>query len=64
MSPRTGGRACPAHGFTSGPEAVWGWKQSSGHWAALVSKQAKLVGLGVGSNGCYVALFDCCVAKM
>ena len=55
---------CAGPGFKSGPEAVWGWKQSSGHWAALVSSKAKLVGLGVGSNGCYVALFDCCVAKM
>ena len=55
---------CAGPGFTSGTEAVWGWKQSSGHWKALVHTQAKLVGLGVGSNGCYVALFDCCVAKM
>lgn len=53
---------CAGPGFTSGPEAVWGWQQSSGHWAAIVHSQAKLVGLGVGSNGCYVALFDCCVA--
>ena len=55
---------CAGPGFTSGPEAVWGWKQSSGHWKALVHTQAKIVGLGVGTNGCYVALFDCCVAKM
>ena len=54
---------CAGPGFNSGPEAVWGWKQSSGHWAALVHQQAKLVGLGVGTNGCYVALFDCCVAS-
>ncbi len=55
---------CAGPGFTSGPEAVWGWKQSSGHWKALIHTKAKIVGLGVGSNGCYVALFDCCVAKM
>jgi len=52
---------CAGPGFTSGSEAVWGWKQSSGHWSAIVHSQAKLVGLGVGTNGCYVALFDCCV---
>ena len=55
---------CAGPGFTSGSDAVSGWKQSSGHWAALISNQAKLVGLGVGANGCYVALFDCCVKSM
>jgi uncharacterized protein YkwD len=54
---------CAGPGFTSGSEAVWGWKQSSGHWSAIIHPQAKLVGLGVGTNGCYVALFDCCVAS-
>ena len=52
---------CAGPGFTSGPEAVWGWQQSPGHWSAIMHPQAKLVGLGVGTNGCYVALFDCCV---
>jgi hypothetical protein len=48
-------------GFTSGDEAVWGWSQSSGHWAAIVHTEAAAVGVGV-RDSCYIALFDCCVA--
>jgi len=48
-------------GFTSGDEAVWGWSQSPGHWAAIVHTEATAVGVGV-RDSCYIALFDCCVA--
>ncbi len=48
-------------GFTSGEEAVWGWSNSPGHWAAIVHTEATSVGVGV-YNTCYIALFDCCVA--
>ncbi|MBI2892300.1 MAG: CAP domain-containing protein [Deltaproteobacteria bacterium] len=48
-------------GFTSGDEAVWGWSQSPGHWAAIVHTEATSLGVGVESS-CYIALFDCCVA--
>jgi uncharacterized protein YkwD len=51
----------PIWGYAEG--AVFkGWKNSPGHWSAIVHTQAKLVGLGAGSNGCYVALFDCCIS--
>ncbi len=48
-------------GFTDGADAVWGWSQSSGHWAAIVDPDATLVGVAV-HNTCFFALFDCCVA--
>lgn len=48
-------------GFTSGDDAVWGWSQSPGHWAAIVHTEATSVGVGV-VDSCYIALFDCCVA--
>jgi len=48
-------------GFTSGADAVSGWRQSSGHWAAIVHPEATLVGVAVYES-CYFALFDCCVA--
>jgi uncharacterized protein YkwD len=48
-------------GFKDGADAVWGWSQSSGHWAAIVHPQAKHLGVGVHKS-CFIALFDCCVA--
>jgi uncharacterized protein YkwD len=48
-------------GFTGGADAVSGWRQSSGHWAAIVHPEATLVGVAVYES-CYFALFDCCVA--
>lgn len=48
-------------GFTSGDEAVWGWSQSPGHWAAIVHPDATTVGVAVRDT-CYIADFDCCVA--
>lgn len=47
-------------GFRDGDDAVSGWRQSPGHWDALIHNQAKWVGVGV-YNSCYIALFDCCV---
>lgn len=47
-------------GFRDGDDAVSGWRQSPGHWDAIVHTQAKSVGVGV-YNTCFIALFDCCV---
>ena len=49
-------------GFTSGQDAVDGWRQSPGHWAAIVHPMAHSVGVGV-QRTCYIADFDCCVAE-
>jgi len=51
----------PIWGYAEGA-VFMGWKNSPGHWSAIVHPQAKLVGLGAGTNGCYVALFDCCIS--
>lgn len=48
-------------GFTDGADAVWGWSQSPGHYAALTHTRARTVGVAV-HNTCFIALFDCCVA--
>lgn len=48
-------------GFRDGADAVWGWSQSSGHYAALMHPRAASVGVAV-HNTCFIALFDCCVA--
>jgi uncharacterized protein YkwD len=48
-------------GFSDGADAVWGWSQSPGHYAALLHDQATTVGVGVHQS-CFIALFDCCVA--
>ena len=48
-------------GFADGADAVWGWSNSSGHWAAIVHAEARWVGVAV-HNTCFIALFDCCVA--
>lgn len=48
-------------GFTDGADAVWGWRQSSGHYAALMHPSATTVGVAVHAT-CFIALFDCCVA--
>ncbi len=48
-------------GFTDGADAVWGWRHSSGHYAALMHPRATVVGVGVHAT-CFIALFDCCVA--
>lgn len=48
-------------GFSDGADAIWGWSNSPGHWAAIVHTQAKSVGVGVFKT-CFIALFDCCVA--
>jgi uncharacterized protein YkwD len=48
-------------GFTDGADAVWGWSQSSGHYAALMHTRAASVGVAVHRT-CFIALFDCCVA--
>jgi hypothetical protein len=47
-------------GFTSGEDAVSGWRQSPGHWAAIVHPMARTVGVAVYQS-CYIADFDCCV---
>jgi uncharacterized protein YkwD len=49
-------------GFTDGADAVWGWSQSSGHWWGLTHPQAKKMGVAATANGCYWAVFDCCIA--
>ncbi len=49
-------------GFTDGADAVWGWSQSSGHWWGLTHPQAKTMGVAATANGCYWAVFDCCIA--
>lgn len=48
-------------GFRDGDDAVSGWRQSSGHYAALTHERAESVGVGV-FDSCFIALFDCCVA--
>ncbi|MGE0785135.1 MAG: CAP domain-containing protein [Sandaracinaceae bacterium] len=48
-------------GFRDGADAVSGWRQSSGHWAALIHPRASTVGVAVYET-CFIALFDCCVA--
>lgn len=48
-------------GFRDGADAVWGWSNSSGHYAALTHVRARTVGVAV-HNTCFIALFDCCVA--
>lgn len=48
-------------GFTDGADAVWGWSQSSGHWWGLTHPQAKTMGVAATANGCYWAVFDCCI---
>lgn len=48
-------------GFRDGADAVWGWSNSSGHYAALMHRRAAVVGVAV-HNTCFIALFDCCVA--
>jgi len=48
-------------GFSDGEDAVWGWRASSGHYAALMHERASFVGVGVHET-CFIALFDCCVA--
>lgn len=49
-------------GFRDGEDAVWGWSQSAGHYAALMDPRAAVIGVAVEA-GCYIALFDCCVAS-
>ena len=49
-------------GFTDGADAVWGWRHSPGHHAAIVHTSARLVGVAVHRT-CFIALFDCCVAS-
>ncbi len=48
-------------GFTDGNDAVDGWRQSPGHYRAIVLPEARTVGVAVYQS-CYIALFDCCVA--
>ncbi|MCS6798414.1 MAG: CAP domain-containing protein [Myxococcota bacterium] len=48
-------------GFRDGPDAVWGWRHSSGHYAAIVHPRARFVGVAE-HRSCFIALFDCCVA--
>ena len=48
-------------GFTGGNDAVDGWRQSPGHYRAIVLPEARTVGVAVHQS-CYIALFDCCVA--
>lgn len=48
-------------GFSDGADAVWGWRHSPGHHAAIVHADARFVGVGVHAT-CFIALFDCCVA--
>jgi uncharacterized protein YkwD len=48
-------------GFTDGADAVWGWRHSDGHYAALMHERARFIGVGV-HRSCFIALFDCCVA--
>ncbi|MCA9664068.1 MAG: CAP domain-containing protein [Myxococcales bacterium] len=47
--------------FNDGADAVWGWSQSSGHWWGLTHPQATKIGVSGTSNGCYWAVFDCCI---
>lgn len=48
-------------GFTDGADAVWGWSNSPGHYAALMHERARFGGFAV-HNTCFIAVFDCCVA--
>ena len=48
-------------GFTDGADAVWGWRHSDGHYAALMHERATTVGVAV-HRSCFIALFDCCVS--
>ena len=48
-------------GFTDGADAVWGWSNSEGHYAALMHERAAFGGFAV-HNSCFIAIFDCCVA--
>lgn len=48
-------------GFEDGADAVWGWRHSDGHYAALMHERARYIGVGVHRT-CFIALFDCCVA--
>lgn len=48
-------------GFRDGADAVWGWRHSPGHYAALMHERATLAGVAVHET-CFIALFDCCVA--
>jgi len=50
-------------GFSDGADAVWGWRHSSGHHAAIVHTEARTVGVAVHAT-CFIAVFDCCVASM
>lgn len=49
-------------GFSDGADAVWGWRHSDGHHAAIVHTDARSVGVAV-HNTCFIAVFDCCVAS-
>jgi len=48
-------------GFEDGADAVWGWRHSDGHYAALTHRRAETVGVAVHRT-CFIAVFDCCVA--